>query len=80
MCAPGQAWDSPPGARRGTNLPPVRTALAQLQQHPLMADLADGLLGTTRADLVTERQLRARAMSGARDARSGRLPDGPTCL
>jgi hypothetical protein len=61
----------------GTNLPPARTAVAQLRHHLLVADLAEWLLdGHPRADWVTERELRARAMSGARDTRSGRLVGG----
>ena len=61
----------------GTHLPPARTAVAQLRHHLLVADLADWLLDAhPRADWVTERELRARAMSGARDSRSGRLVGG----
>src|SRR5260370_1188807 len=61
----------------GSNLPPARTAVAQLRHHLLVADLADWLPDAhPRAGWVTARELGARAMSGARDSRSGRLVGG----
>lgn len=61
----------------GTTLPPAHRSHGQLRHHLLVADLADCLLERDpRARWLTERELRATAMSMARDTRSGRLLGG----
>jgi hypothetical protein len=61
----------------GTDLPPANPSATALRHHLLVADLAEWLVAThAGATWLTKRELRARAMSTARDVRTGRLIGG----